>query len=93
MNKALTHATGDYIVFLNAGDMLPSVDTLENISASIGEGEELPAVIYGDTDIVDDEQHFLRLSFRCREETRAEAGCGNQRVHGWSFQTKTTFTL
>ena len=33
MNKALTHATGDYIVFLNAGDKLPSVDTLENISA------------------------------------------------------------
>ena len=60
MNKALTHATGDYIVFLNAGDMLPSVDTLENISASIGEGEELPAVIYGDTDIVDGEQHFVR---------------------------------
>lgn len=60
MNKALTHATGDYIVFLNAGDKLPSVDTLENISASIGEGEELPAVIYGDTDIVDDEQHFVR---------------------------------
>lgn len=60
MNKALQMATGDYIVFLNAGDTLPSEDTLEAISGTIGEEESLPAVIYGDTDIVDAEGRFLR---------------------------------
>lgn len=60
MNKGLKRATGDYIVFLNAGDVLPSPDTLENIAARVGEGEELPGVLYGDTDIVDSEGHFLR---------------------------------
>ena len=31
MNKALEHATGDYIVFLNAGDRLHSPDTLQQV--------------------------------------------------------------
>lgn len=60
MNKGIRHATGDYIVFLNAGDIFPNEDTLETISASVGEGETLPGVLYGDTDIVDIEGHFLR---------------------------------
>lgn len=60
MNKGIRHATGQYIVFLNAGDALPSPDTLENIANCVGEGEQLPGVLYGDTDIVDGEGHFLR---------------------------------
>lgn len=59
MNKGIRHATGDYIVFLNAGDVFPNEDTLETIAASVGEGETLPGVLYGDTDIVDNEGHFL----------------------------------
>ena len=31
MNKALLHATGDYIVFLNAGDSLHSTDTISSL--------------------------------------------------------------
>ena len=68
MNKGLQRATGDYICFLNAGDSLPNEETLEVIARTAeesGDGD-MPAVLYGDTDIVDDEQHFLRLSFRCR---------------------------
>ena len=53
-------ATGDYLVFLNAGDVFPSPDTLELVASSVGDGEELPGVLYGNTDIVDDEGHFLR---------------------------------
>lgn len=60
MNKGLARATGDYVVFLNAGDVLPLADTLEHVAASVGEGERLPGVLYGLADIVDDEGRFLR---------------------------------
>lgn len=60
MNKALNRATGDYVLFLNAGDTFPSPDTLEMVAESVGDGESLPAVLYGDTDIVDDEGRFIR---------------------------------
>lgn len=60
MNKGLAKATGDYVLFLNAGDTFPSPDTLEMVAESVGDGEELPAVLYGDTDIVDSEGNFLR---------------------------------
>ena len=66
MNKALDMATGDYIVFLNAGDTFHSVDTLAQIAKAAEElksqsgGKELPAVVYGDTHLVDKEGNFLR---------------------------------
>lgn len=60
MNKGIARAAGDYIVFLNAGDTFPSEATLEHIAHSIGDGEALPGVIYGDTDIVNGEGRFLR---------------------------------
>ncbi|MBO4315511.1 MAG: glycosyltransferase [Prevotella sp.] len=60
MNKGIAKATGDYILFLNAGDTFPNLDTLEQIANDIGEGEQLPAVLYGDTDIVDERGNFIR---------------------------------
>lgn len=60
MNKGLDRATGDYVLFLNAGDTLPSHDTLETVASFVADGEDLPAVLYGDTDIVDAEGHFVR---------------------------------
>lgn len=56
MNKGLRLATGDYVVFLNAGDSLPDDTTLEKISNDVNERSDgkLPAVLYGDTNIVDE---------------------------------------
>ena len=63
MNKGLTQASGDYIVFLNAGDSLPSTDTLEQImhQCRLNEypADERPGVLYGNTNIVDGEGRFL----------------------------------
>lgn len=63
MNKGLTQASGDYIVYMNAGDFFPHEDTLEKIVQHCQLSElptdELPGVLYGNTDIVDDEGHFL----------------------------------
>ena len=58
MNKGLRSATGDYVCFLNAGDFLPTADTVTRIVNTLG--SQSPAVLYGDTDIVDGEGHFLR---------------------------------
>ncbi|MBS7408824.1 MAG: glycosyltransferase [Prevotellamassilia sp.] len=61
MNKAIDMATGDYIVFLNAGDTFHENTTLSKIAAAAERyGETHPAVIYGHTDIVDGEGNFLR---------------------------------
>lgn len=61
MNKGLRLATGDYVVFLNAGDRFPAADTLDRVvlAAVVGDGEEHPAVLFGDTDIIDEKGNFL----------------------------------
>ena len=62
MNKGLRSLDGDYVCFLKAGDFLPAKDTVskivEHISLASGDGN-MPAVVYGDTDIVDGEGRFL----------------------------------
>ncbi len=62
MNKGLAKATGDYVLFLNAGDVFPDDKTLENISNDVNERSDgkLPAVLYGDTNVVDDNGTLLR---------------------------------
>ena len=60
MNKGIKIATGDYLCFLNAGDELHEDDTLQLIVHSFT-GRDLPDVIYGETAIVDEEGHFLRM--------------------------------
>ena len=56
MNKGLRSLTGDYVCFLNAGDFLPSPNVASKI---VEQADHLPAVLYGDTDIVDGEGRFL----------------------------------
>ena len=64
MNKGLRQVSGDYVLFLNAGDCFPYSEVLSNIARNVGlEGvsrEKLPVVLYGNTDIVDNDGRFLR---------------------------------
>lgn len=61
MNKAISRAKGDYIVFLNAGDRLHSSHTLTLLARQLRHWPgQLPAVLYGQTDLVDAGGRFLR---------------------------------
>ncbi len=63
MNKGLKQASGDYVLFLNAGDCFPAADTLEQVVHRCRledlPSEELPAVLYGLTDITDAEGNVI----------------------------------
>ena len=65
MNKGLRLATGDYVCFMNAGDFFPDGSVLATICAKAGldgfekEGKQLPAVLYGDTDLVDNDGRYI----------------------------------
>ena len=63
MNKGLRLATGDYVCFLNAGDCFHEDDTLQQMVHRLHEAglQELPDVIYGETQLVDSEGHFVRM--------------------------------
>jgi len=52
MNKGLRKANGDYVWFLNAGDVLKNNNIVEEI-ARIAEKNMMPDIIYGETDLVD----------------------------------------
>ncbi len=62
MNKGLKLAKGKFVCFLNAGDKLHEATTITIICNVIEKGIErgtVPAVIYGETDIVDNDGKFL----------------------------------
>lgn len=61
MNKGVELVTGDYVCFLNAGDTFHENNTLQLIANSLNELKELPDVIYGETAIVDEKGHFIRM--------------------------------
>jgi len=53
MNKGLRLASGDYVWFMNAGDVISSPTTLEAVFSSIPSGKNEPDFMYGETLIVD----------------------------------------
>ena len=60
MNKGIRQASGQYLLFLNAGDVFPSDDTLSKVARVGEEADPLPGVLYGETDIVDENGTFIR---------------------------------
>lgn len=60
MNKSIDLATGRFLLFLNAGDKFHSHETLSQLARVIEGSESLPAVVYGDTHLVDACGDFLR---------------------------------
>ncbi|MBO4722565.1 MAG: glycosyltransferase [Muribaculaceae bacterium] len=50
MNKAIDRAKGQYLIFLNAGDAFATAETLSLIAMK---AQDLPDVIYGQTQLVD----------------------------------------
>lgn len=52
MNKGLGIATGDYVIFLNAGDSFHNAHTLQLIADAIMDND-YPGIVYGQTQIVD----------------------------------------
>lgn len=52
MNKAMDVATGEYLIFLNAGDAFHSPDTLQQIADVIMDND-FPGIVYGQTQLVD----------------------------------------
>ncbi len=59
MNKGLVNARGKYVLFLNAGDKFHSESVLQAVAEAI-EQNDFPGVVYGQTDIVDNDGRFLR---------------------------------
>lgn len=65
MNKGLEAATGDYVWFLNAGDIIEANDTLEKIITT----SNYEDVLYGETNIIDEQGKVLgtRTAFTTRK--------------------------
>lgn len=61
MNKGIAAASGDYICFLNAGDCFHEDDTLQKMVHSLNGATELPDILYGETAIVNNQRHFIRM--------------------------------
>ncbi len=62
MNKGINLASGDYLAFLNAGDRLHEPTTISQMVEKTGWQRDRAnyAVLYGETDLVDDQGRFLR---------------------------------
>lgn len=58
MNKGMSKASGEYLIFLNAGDAFHDAEVLADYARLIQSNHE-PAVVYGQTNLVDREGNYL----------------------------------
>ncbi|MES2808429.1 MAG: glycosyltransferase family 2 protein [Bacteroidota bacterium] len=55
MNKGLTLATGDYVLFMNSGDEIYEKDTVANVFATAPDAD----IYYGETEMIDQQGNSL----------------------------------
>ena len=60
MNKAIDLASGDFLVYLNAGDIFHDQKTLETVARVVEEAKSDVGVVYGETNIVDYNGCFIK---------------------------------
>ena len=58
MNKGMAEASGDYLIFLNAGDSFAADDTLQTLADNIMK-YDYPGVVYGQTMLVDSSRKVI----------------------------------
>ena len=58
MNKGLRKATGEYVLFLNAGDTLQEKEGIRQLS-EIVLTHDFPDIVYGETDLVNAKGEFI----------------------------------
>ena len=59
MNKGIRAAKGDYLIFLNAGDVFSSENVLESVAKEVV-SNEYPEILYGETNIFTDKGEFVK---------------------------------
>lgn len=59
MNKGLEKASGDYVWYLNAGDALPSPETISHLVEEISVLDAEPDIIYGDCLLIDESDRII----------------------------------
>lgn len=61
MNKGLSYATGQYVLFINGGDTLHSRNTIEDVVIRhLSDHKNMPDIIYGECMMVDSERNQLQ---------------------------------
>ncbi|MDE6702796.1 MAG: glycosyltransferase [Muribaculaceae bacterium] len=67
MNKGLGYASGEYLIFMNAGDMFHSEDSLQ-LYAECANDYDRPGIIYGQTLLVDQDGNTVGERHLCAPE-------------------------
>lgn len=92
MNKGLARAKGRYVLFLNAGDSFHSADTLQAYADAIA-NNDLPGVVYGQTDIVDSERRRIgERHLRAPKELTAKSFANGMVVCHQAFAARRDLT-
>ena len=90
-NKALPHATGDWLLFLGADDRLAGPDLLARAGAELSEIDTAIRIAYGSVRVVRDDGTTDRVAGQPWAEARAALGYGMPIPHQGTFHHRSLF--